>query len=261
MKKKLEANSPEFRDLVGKLTNTKLNLPPLLNVPKIPISPPIGKTNTSSSSSKTVPKAVESKRDFTFTGVKDVDLLILMKLDDKDLVKTCGTNKYLNNLCKTESFWRIRAQKKLGITEKPADKTWRNYYVELTEEEKGINLYWTTRGQKARYNMFRDTPEFYLSKKSSRWTKNDRLILTNVKNLGNGKFVFGMYEVKTNNLATPLFVNESDLNRYRNQHFKGRTDLMTFKIEKPRYYTEWVDFATGETGPIGTEPHSLPKIK
>ena len=43
-----------------------------------------------------------------FTGNKDVDFIILNKLNDIDLSKVCQVNKYANSLCDDDTFWRNR---------------------------------------------------------------------------------------------------------------------------------------------------------
>lgn len=43
-----------------------------------------------------------------FTGNKDTDFLILMKLSDTDLNAVCGVNRYVKKLCESELFWRNR---------------------------------------------------------------------------------------------------------------------------------------------------------
>ena len=39
------------------------------------------------------------------TGDKNVNFLILMKLTDKELSMVCSVNKYVNELCKDDTFW------------------------------------------------------------------------------------------------------------------------------------------------------------
>ena len=253
MKKKLEVNSPEFRDLVGKLTTTRLTLPNLVTLPplpKIPMSPtPL--STTAKSPTKFPPLVVKkTEKDVTFTGVKDVDMLILMQLDDKSLFRTCKVNKYVNDLCKSENFWRNRLQNRFDVITKPEDKTWKNYYVELAEEEKGLNLYWSGR---SRYNR-RDEGGFRLDKKLYK-EKDDVLIVANVyKNLKNTRDpVLGIYEVKTKKLVSPLFNSPSSLKYFRSQQpdeFRQRIDLATFKIHRP-LYTEELVYVDGRTGKQG----------
>ena len=71
--------------------------------------------------------------DFRFTGIKDLDLLTLSYLKDEDLLNMCLVNKYVNNLCKDENFWRNRTQNKFKYASevKNPDKSWRNYYLQL----------------------------------------------------------------------------------------------------------------------------------
>lgn len=50
------------------------------------------------------------------SGVKDVDLMIMAKLDDKTLLNLGQTNKYLNSLFNKEIFWFNRCREKFGVT-------------------------------------------------------------------------------------------------------------------------------------------------
>jgi hypothetical protein len=50
-----------------------------------------------------------------FTGVKDTDLEILMRLDDRSLLNTCSIeNVYLKRICNDESFWKRRFVSRFG---------------------------------------------------------------------------------------------------------------------------------------------------
>jgi hypothetical protein len=49
-----------------------------------------------------------------FTGQKDVDIMILNLLEDKDLISLCETNKYVNSICNNDTFWRDRIVYKYG---------------------------------------------------------------------------------------------------------------------------------------------------
>jgi hypothetical protein len=44
----------------------------------------------------------------TLTGIKDIDLQIIQKLNDNELTKVCSVNKYINSLCDEEKFWLER---------------------------------------------------------------------------------------------------------------------------------------------------------
>jgi hypothetical protein len=48
------------------------------------------------------------KKKLFFTGSKDIDLIVLSKLNDEDLLNACQTNKAINKACKNESFWKSR---------------------------------------------------------------------------------------------------------------------------------------------------------
>jgi hypothetical protein len=74
----------------------------------------------------------------TFTQLRDTDLQILSDLDDKSLFNICLTNKYLNNMCKNEDFWRNRFTQKFTkepLNIKPNNETWRHFYMRRIYEE------------------------------------------------------------------------------------------------------------------------------
>jgi hypothetical protein len=66
------------------------------------------------------------------TGIRDTNLLILNKMDDRSLLSYCQTNKYAENLCNNEDFWRNRFIKVYGIEDaklKDKNRSWKNYYL------------------------------------------------------------------------------------------------------------------------------------
>ena len=69
-----------------------------------------------------------------FTGIKDVDLKILMELDDRDLIRTCATNRELRRICNVDQgFWRNRYVKQYGehaASFKPEGRSWKNHYMQ-----------------------------------------------------------------------------------------------------------------------------------
>ena len=69
-----------------------------------------------------------------FTGIKDVDLKIMMELDDNDLISICATNRELYRICNVDqSFWRNRYVKQYGeeaAKYKPEGRSWKNHYMQ-----------------------------------------------------------------------------------------------------------------------------------
>lgn len=69
------------------------------------------------------------------TGVKDLDLAILNKLDDKDLVSVCKANKTIYETCQDQTFWLNRIMVKfpyldLDLLRKyKKDRSWDQYYI------------------------------------------------------------------------------------------------------------------------------------
>jgi hypothetical protein len=76
-----------------------------------------------------------------FTGNTDVDLLIMEKLDDKELLRLCQVNRHLKELCKRELFWKKRFLNKFGNQfPKPEYRTWRRHYLLAISPPKTWNV-------------------------------------------------------------------------------------------------------------------------
>jgi hypothetical protein len=76
--------------------------------------------------------------DFLTNG-KDTDLLILEKLNDRDLINICLANKSANKLCNNDDFWRNRFLQKWGYFDKSENRSWKNLYLTILKylPEKG----------------------------------------------------------------------------------------------------------------------------
>ena len=76
-----------------------------------------------------------------FTGVKDVDRFILLKIDsEKDLARTFQVNKYFNSFFFEDRFWIDRFFDRYGkhlgntdVSKYQKNKKWRKYYYEVTK--------------------------------------------------------------------------------------------------------------------------------
>ena len=71
------------------------------------------------------------------TGNKNLDLKVLSNLDDRSLLNVCVVNRYANQLCKDENFWRKRFVTKFGeeaAKYKPENRTWRNHYLKVISD-------------------------------------------------------------------------------------------------------------------------------
>jgi hypothetical protein len=68
----------------------------------------------------------------TFTKIRDLDRMILLKLNDLSLRNVRYSSKYLNNLC-DENFWKDRCAKYFlnKIQLKLSEDTWYNFYIKL----------------------------------------------------------------------------------------------------------------------------------
>ena len=65
------------------------------------------------------------------TGIKDLDLLILEKLTDVELLTFRKINNYTESLFLEERFWIKRFHNKYGQFSKSEDRTWRDFYFSL----------------------------------------------------------------------------------------------------------------------------------
>jgi hypothetical protein len=68
----------------------------------------------------------------SFTPIKDVNLEIMSKMDDRTLLNVCLTNNYAKELCDDQSFWHNRFVKKYGEEAdktKPQKRSWKNHYL------------------------------------------------------------------------------------------------------------------------------------
>ena len=137
--KKLDPKSPEFRELVDKTINLKLNLPLL----KIPVEKTEGVINLkhlpmlkepSKISLKNLPKYEIAKGLENLTGNKDTDFLIMNMLNDQDLSSLCQTNKYLAQRCTDDEFWKRRFMLRFSVLKKPEGKSWKNHYMQIATD-------------------------------------------------------------------------------------------------------------------------------
>jgi hypothetical protein len=83
----------------------------------------------------------------TFTGIRDIDVEILNRLDDRDLISFCSTDKYAKSICDLETFWQRRTlqtfRKYLSletILNFKNNKLWIQYYIEIVKILNSENL-------------------------------------------------------------------------------------------------------------------------
>jgi hypothetical protein len=72
-----------------------------------------------------------------FTGIKNVDLEILLQVDDNDLKNVCSTSKYLKSLCDEQDFWRLKFINKYGNHDRKITD-WKAEYKKGVEKQAKI---------------------------------------------------------------------------------------------------------------------------
>ena len=76
----------------------------------------------------------------TFTGIRDLDIEILNRLEDKDLISFCSADKYAKTICDSETFWQRRTIERYGkyltldvMKKFKNDNTWAEYYIQIAK--------------------------------------------------------------------------------------------------------------------------------
>lgn len=114
-----------------------------------------------------------------FTGIRDVDKLILLKLDDRSLLNACEVNKRLHVICEDENFWRDRVfllfGEKAALLKLPEDK-WSAFYIrkrKLTRKEAVMKMGYLANKNRIRKDV-RDIL-LILLKKEKKITSNEKI--------------------------------------------------------------------------------------
>ena len=93
----------------------------------------------------------------------------MSKLNDRDLLSVCITDKYANRLCNNEDFWRNRFFSKYEYTKyKSENRSWKRFYLLITKYLNGTKdwndgMYFAARGG------HRDLIEFFIAKGANNW--------------------------------------------------------------------------------------------
>lgn len=158
------------------------------------------------------------------TGNKDLDQIILNKLDDNDLVNVCQTNHEADEICKDQNFWMNRILSKFPgvdidiLKEYKEYRTWSDYYI---------------------YDLRKLNFEYYELKQAANDGKLDHLIVLmskiyyDVFDLAAGAAVNGHLDV----LKYLVDKKGADISKenditLRYTSFNGHTDVVKYLVEK-----------------------------
>ena len=137
--KKIDVNSPEYRNLVNNLLGKEVNFEhiPKIQIPKSsPVStklPPLKKLNVSASQ-------ITNKDSFSIMN-KDMLVKIALELDLPDLMNLCLTNpEYNRKICNDNDLWRWKMIKDFPDVETRTKERYTLLYnkFKLAHEETGI---------------------------------------------------------------------------------------------------------------------------
>ena len=95
----------------------------------------------------------------SFTNIKDLDREILLKMSDRDILKTCSLNKYFSKkVCDDDFFHRLfQVRYPYLVKEKASYRNWKQHYLKTIyaiDKLKDLGVSYT---EKARFD-----PEYYL---------------------------------------------------------------------------------------------------
>ena len=121
------------------------------------------------------------------TGNKDVDKMIMMKLDDENLLNLCMTNKKSAQVCNDDMFWKNRFFQEFPKPIEKGDLSWKQLYLKT--------MYYLGPYLKTPWDIFSEVnykfriakPRLYLGGYGAYARKNNIKIATsyNMLNLGN----------------------------------------------------------------------------
>lgn len=80
-----------------------------------------------------------------FTGIRDIDFMILDKLNNKTMCSCSLVNKYINILCKEEIFWLNKYIKTFGEEAKiykPENMTWKDQFLKVKKDTSNVKDPW-----------------------------------------------------------------------------------------------------------------------
>lgn len=69
----------------------------------------------------------------SLTNVRELDRLVLLELDDPSLARACQANRWLQQICSDDLFWKERFQRRFGDQVKSPEDTYRQMYIRFSQ--------------------------------------------------------------------------------------------------------------------------------
>lgn len=74
-----------------------------------------------------------------FTGIKDLDQELMLRMDDREFIKTCTLNKYFSEICKDDYLFKRKLEfsypniMTLESLQKYKEGSWKQYYANVVK--------------------------------------------------------------------------------------------------------------------------------
>jgi hypothetical protein len=165
------------------------------------------------------------------TGIKDLDLKILMEMDDRELLSICASqNKYFYRICKSEIFWdqrylkRFASINKEAANYKPINRTWKQHYLQTVIDLDRFSVdpwtflpyvLWSNKG--INFSKYKDSEgEIYPFLEAPEWVMNNFFLLNLGAVMVDGKFYssitpFQLFKVISPSIPENLLVSGNGL--------------------------------------------------
>jgi hypothetical protein len=126
-------------------------------------------------------------REQLLSGVNDVDKLVLLNLDYKDLLAACTSDPYTNKICQDDFFWRQKVERDMGpevMKNKLPEMSYREQYRTLINNN--MNKDTAIRKGRLDYLIWKNIqPDYNISRAAARsgqinileWTHNHGILL------------------------------------------------------------------------------------
>jgi hypothetical protein len=159
----------------------------------------------------------------SLTGNKDLDIELLLRLGDSDLINFYCVNKYFNKICESDTFWYKRLINKINVVKVDNFSKYKELEnIEVTGERiKEMQKYFGLQSLKELNNFLNKLPKNSLY-----------LVYFNFNN--NDKIITRVYKIEENKI--PKYINREELRFEMRRQISIKTYSPFFKSIHHQYY-------------------------